>query len=412
MAGNEAKVKVQARNFDPWLTAGALLLTLVGCGVILTAGFARSIAGGDGIFSRELIIQALVGVLCIPLYLFCASIPAAKWRQLVPWVLGAAIVGLLLVKVIGHEMSGAQRWIKLGPITLQPAEFAKAAVILYVAAVLAKRKPWTAPKLSKRADWAEMLDKTLIPKIVRFWPAILVGLICLCVEREPDLGTAAVIGAAAFIMFVWGGITRFSLVTITMFTAVGIGFMIYEEPYRLERITSHFHRWEDHHMEDIGYQTTQSEAAMASGGLTGVGIGAGRAKHMMPAATTDFALATVAEEAGFLGVLTVVGMMGFLVWRLIVMAQASATLFGRYLCGGVAIWMTIQATVNLMMANGTLPPIGIPFPFFSSGGSALAAVWIALGMCQSAAAESLKEGEEVETRRDGWRNRRARLSRA
>lgn len=398
------------RTLDRQLIFGALLMSLLGCGVILTAGFARSIASGDGFLSRELIIQFIALLLAVPTMIGIARVPASVWRRLMPVVFFIAFLGLLAVKLFGHEMSGAQRWIKLGPITIQPAEFMKVAAILFVAVILSTRKEWKMPKLGRNPDWAKKLDHLYLPKLMRFWPALLLLGVIYMIEREPDLGTAAVVGAVTYLMFCFGGATRFSIVFVTLLAVVGTWMMVKSEPYRMERITSHLHRWEDHHVDDIGYQTTQSETAMASGGFAGVGVGAGRAKHMMPAATTDFAMATVAEETGFLGVVFVLAATGFIIWRLLEMAKLSSTLYGYHLCIGVAIWLTVQACVNLAMANGFLPPIGIPFPFISSGGSSLFALWIALGLCQSAYCEQPALEGSHEARRHRWGHRRTRLS--
>lgn len=406
-------MKPRTGTIDGQLVLAAVLLTLVGCAVSLSAGFAKSLNIGAGPVSREFLMQLACGIVAVPLMIGVAMVPAHKWRQWVVPILGLAIVGLVAVKVLGTEMSGAQRWVRIGPITVQPAEFAKVACFLFLSIVLAKRRPFVVPKLKRNADWAAKLDNIYLPSLKRLWPLGVLGFFIVMIEREPDLGTAAVIAAVAWIMYFIAGARPKVFVALTLIGAIGVTGMIMQESYRMERIDSHLHRWEAHHMDDIGYQTTQSEIAMASGGWVGVGPGAGRAKHMMPAATTDFALATVAEEAGFMGVLAILALTGYLVWRLTVLGLAAHTRFARYMCLSMATWFTVQATVNLMMANGTLPPIGIPYPFISSGGSSLLALWLGLGLAQSSLLETQEqEVQSHETRRNGWRNRRARLSRA
>jgi cell division protein FtsW len=162
-------------------------------------------------------------------------------------------------------------------------------------------------------------------------------------------------------------------------------------------------------MDDLGYQTVQSEAGMAAGSLVGVGIGAGRAKHVMPAATTDFIMATISEETGLLGSLVVIGVIGLIVSRLWSLSRRSEDQFSSLVLGGTAAWIGIQTTVNVMMANGMLPAIGIPLPFISSGGSSLVALWAALGICQVVAPERVPVEARDEARTDGWRDRRTYL---
>jgi cell division protein FtsW len=203
------------------------------------------------------------------------------------------------------------------------------------------------------------------------------------IEREPDLGTAAVILAIAAVMLFLGGVSKRSLVVGVLIGALGVFFLVTLEPYRVERILHHSERWNVGMVDDLGYQTTQSETAMAGGGFWGVGIGSGRAKHMLPAATTDFILATIGEETGLLGALGVLAMLGVLAWRLMHLGMRLSDRFGQLVLFGTAAWLGVQSSVNVMMANGTLPAIGIPLPLISSGGSSLIAIWGCLGICQS-----------------------------
>lgn len=392
---------------DPVLGVLAGVMTLVGIVVIFDAGFARSIQTGDGIIPTEFRSQLIFALFAGLVSWGVSRVQGVVWQRLAPVLFGLAFAGLLLVKVIGLELNGAQRWIKVGPLTIQPAEFMKVATIVFVASVLASRKPW---KHAKTRDWASYADKVVLPKLGRMIPMFLILAAVVCIEMEPDLGTAAVIGATGYFMFMFGGITHKSKIAVSLIALLIVGGLVAKSPFRMERVTNHVHRWEADRIDDVGYQTVQSEIAMASGGWTGVGIGAGRVKHLMPAATTDFVFATVAEEVGFLGVMGILALMGAVVWRIWNLAQRCTNKFAENVCFGVAIWLSIQATVNLMMANGLLPPIGIPFPFISSGGSSLLAVLIGIGLCQSVA--SMKEGASIEVNRHRRRNGRARLSSA
>ena len=298
------------------------------------------------------------------------------------WIVTLVLLALVPTK-LGVEMNGAKRWLGVGKFAIQPAEFAKLTAVLYLAGVFAQRKPWPA-QISPRRDWAHWMDTILTTKLVRSVPGVLILGAAYLIDKEPDLGTAAILAATAFAMFVFGGVSKRSIAAAVLVAIGGSYALVKQEPYRLERIENHVQRWQPDNVDDTSYQTVQSEVAMAAGGLTGVGIGNGRAKQVIPATTTDFILSTVAEEFGLLGSLAVIGLVGGVVWRLLYMAAHAPSRFGSLALYGFGAWIGIQAAVNVMMANGFLPAIGIPLPFISSGGSSLIALWCGVGMCQSA----------------------------
>jgi cell division protein FtsW len=401
------------RLYDPTLFFLAMLATGLGLLFIFDAGYARSLKDGFGTIPREFKSQLIF----LPVALFVGAFVARvrpeawkKWSRLL-WVMAFVSLVLPMLPGIGVELNGAHRWIKLGPVMIQPAEFAKVAVVIYLAGAFAGRAAWPT-KIKPQKDMAKWLDNIAIPKLMRFLPALWVLMAVYLIEKEPDLGTAAVVAAVAFSMFFIGGISKKSLIWATVLAFLGVIFLVQQEPYRLERIANHSSRWSAENMDDMGYQTVQSEMAMASGGLTGIGIGGGRAKHVLPAATTDFMLATIGEEFGLIGVLVALGVLGALAFRLFVLAAQAPTAFGAMILCGVGAWITIQTCVNVMMANGFLPAIGIPLPFYSSGGSSLVALWVAMGLCQSALAPVPVKEEGSAADRYRWGNRRTRLSRA
>lgn len=404
------------RNFrvrDPGLFWLGLIVSALGLFLIFDAGYARSIQAGRGALSREFLVQCATLVIAIPLGLFVASLGARKmlrWSKAL-WLLTLIALVALAIPGIGHEMNGATRWIKLGPILIQPSEFAKLTLILYFAGILAIRKPWVQPKRPR--DWARWMDVVFVPKAKRWLPAIWAIFAIALIANEPDLGTAAILAVTAFCLCWAGGVSRKSMVLGAVVGILGIGILIYDQPYRLDRIANHVHRYEGAHLDDVGYQTVQSELAMASGGILGAGVGAGRAKHVLPAATTDFLPATIAEEFGFIGWAIVVGLLASLVIRVFRLAQKAPTKFGSLVLVGVGTWLGVQSVTNLTMANGLLPAIGIPLPFISSGGSSLIALWMALGTCQAALAPAPKPKEvPVAPGHHRWRHGRPRLSRA
>jgi len=399
---------------DPVLVILALAATVLGLVFVFDAGYARSIRDDKGAIPPEFISQIIFLGPALFAGWVCARLRPNFWEKAAKplWVLTVIALAAVLIPGIGYEMGGASRWFKVGRFTIQPAEFAKVAVILYLAAAFAHRKAWP-KKVKVPKSLALRIDTIWIPKLIRAMPAVWVGLALLLTELEPDLGTGFIIAAVAFALMWAGGVSKRSLAWSVGLAALAVLVMIQVQPYRLERFTAHGTRWEAGNLDGIAYQTVQSELAMASGGSFGVGMGAGRAKHVMPAATTDFISATIAEEFGLVGWLAVVAVLGGLTYRLAVQATRAPTRFGQLVLIGFAAWIGVQSILNLTMANGLLPAIGIPLPFISSGGSSLLALWIAVGMSQAALAPAMvKQEDAVAADRHGWRNRRTRLSRA
>lgn len=398
--------------YDPLAFGLALVLTVLGLIFIFDAGYPRAMASGRGWLPPEFRTQLIMTFGAIFVGAVVSMLSGEKWYRLSKFIWFAAFISLFLPMIPGlaYAQNGASRWFKLpGLPPIQPAEFVKVAVIVYLAGLLAKRKPWVT-KPGK--DWAQILDRNFTLKVKRWIPFVWVLIAVVLIEKEPDLGTAAVVLLIGFGMLIAGNVTKFSIVTGALALAMITGWLVTHEEYRMNRIRHHAERWSERNMDDIGWQTVQSELGMASGAVLGVGVGAGRAKHVLPAATTDFINATIGEEFGLIGMLVVTGLLGALTLRLLKLASDAKTQFGALVLSGTAFWIGGQACVNIMMANGLLPAIGIPMPFISSGGSSLVALWIALGICNSCLAPVRQTEEAYETGRDGWGHRRTRLSRA
>ncbi|MBL8066132.1 MAG: FtsW/RodA/SpoVE family cell cycle protein [Chthonomonadaceae bacterium] len=390
-----------------WLSVVA---TSIGLLAIYDAGYARSAVDGAAIpreFKSQL-VSALVAVAFGSLVWF---VRRQTWKWL-PWAFyGATLLGLLAVKLFGTEINGATRWIDFKVFTVQPAEFAKVAVILLLAVIFADRREAN-PLPKGKTHWAERLDYVWIPRLARGWPLIFVLVLAGLVLVEPDLATALMVVVIAGAILLMGRVSRGSLMTLVAVSAIAVTFMVIKEPYRMTRMLNHGDRWSSSNIDGIGYQTTQSEASMSYGGFFGVGLGKGRAKHTLPAPTTDFVMATVSEETGLVGTLCVLSVLGGIVWRLIHLARAAKDQFARLVNYGTATWIGVQSCTNIVMANGFVPPIGVPMPFISAGGSSLLALWIAIGASQSLLRKSTEEVTEHEARRHRRWHRRTRISRA
>lgn len=396
---------------DPILMALAILASLIGLLFIFDAGYARSLRDGRGIIPREFIMQLITLPVAMFLGWQAGKIRTDKLQKWAGPIWAVVVVSLVLCMIppIGVSMNGAHRWIRFPGFQLQPAEFAKLAAVLYLAAAFAKRKAWP-ENIKRRKDWAHWMDTIVVPKAQRALPLVWVMLGVLLIEIEPDLGTAAVVGATAGVMIFVGGISKKSIIACVALCVLGVGVLVVKQPYRMERITSHGDRWSIEHVDDNTYQTVQSEVAMAGGGITGEGLGNGRAKHVLPATTTDFVLATIAEETGLLGSWLILAVMGGLAVRIFYLAQGVKDRFPKLVLTGVGAWIGVQACVNMMMANAFMPPIGIPMPFISSGGSSLLALWLAVGLCQSMLRPAPVKGEVLAISDHRWRNRGAHLS--
>lgn len=389
-----------------WLT---LAVSIVGLVFILDAGYVQGLRVNNGILPRPFIGQ--IAFLIIGIGAFIAlrfSKPERLKKNALLWV-GLAFLGLILVEIIGVKQNGARRWIGTEAIKVQPAEFMKVGAILFLAWALEKKANWnsTWAKRKQLKGWAAQV---FWPKAKRFVPALVILVACGFVEHEKDLGTASVILATSIAMFLSAPVTWKSIAATVGVLVVGLTLMVWKEPYRLERFTVHPHRWDKQYINDESFQTINSELAMASGGLNGAGFGNGRAKHILPATTSDFVMATVAEETGFWGAAGCLALVGGICMKLMQMSKKTNDKFRSRFMVGVAWWIGIQACTNLMMANATLPAIGIPFPFISAGGSSLIALWMAIGLCDRMALAPAPQQEAArENRRYRRRNRWSRL---
>lgn len=394
---------------DPWLFWTCLAVSLAGLVAIWDAGYART---QGSVFPSELKNQAVYLVLALLVGWGCSRIPRKSWKWL-GWVgLGLSVLALVAVQLpgVGVSIGGAQRWIGIGRFTIQPSEFIKLAAVMFLAATMAAHAPWEEPRKAFK-NFGEKLDRVYWPKLKRGLPFFLVVLLAAAVERQPDLATGAMIVACGLGIIVVAGVSRKSLLLLGVAGALLVGFAVIDEPYRLERFKVHAARWEAENRMDGGYQTVVSETALARGGFFGVGIGNGIAKHRLPAPTTDFVLATVGEEFGLIGVLAFVGMLGVATWRFFWLALRAPDAFGRLALVGMGVWVGVQTCTSVMMVNGALPPIGIPLPFVSYGGSSLLALWMGVGLSMSMAPQQTqkKEVEQPATGSYGWRDRRPRV---
>ena len=296
----------------------------------------------------------------------CRKVDYRKWRGLMFVGLGITLFLLVAVLFVGTTVNGAQRWISLGPLSFQPAEFAKLMAVLMgafsISSVLSKEDFYIAE------DW---------PRVVVPFGAILV--MAFLVYREPDFGTACIVFGVPLLMAIVLLVRpRFwSLIGLVGgAVALGIGAL---QPYRMKRILVWIDPWSD--ARDAGYQMVQSLSTIGSGGIFGMGFGDGVSKYeYLPEAHTDFAFAIFSQEHGFLGVLLIFFFIGVLLIYCLRVAARAKDVFGQVLALGIVFLVLGQALANLAMVAGLLPVVGVPLPFISYGGSSLVVTMAGMGM--------------------------------
>jgi cell division protein FtsW len=287
-----------------------------------------------------------------------------RWRRLaVPLLaLSGVLLALVLVPGLGMEVNGASRWLGYGPLSLQPSELAKLTVLLF-----------TADLLARRAAWMDDTRLTLVPVTIVF------GGVAVLLMAQPNLGTALVLGAIVLALLFVAGTPFLPLTSLAAAGAVLATGLALWAPYRRARVLSFLDPWADY--QNGGYQNIQSLVGIASGGITGTGLGESRAKWgFLPEAHTDFIFAIIGEELGLIGALVVVALfMGLCVLGSRA-AMAAPDRFGMLLAAGVTVWFGVQAFVNIGAVIGILPITGVPLPFVSYGGSSLLFNMVAAGL--------------------------------
>jgi len=271
----------------------------------------------------------------------------------------------VLVPGLGREINGAQRWLSLLGLTLQPVEILKPAVIIYMAYYM-----------GSFPERLSTFSSGLAPMLV----VLMVSLLLLVLQ--PDFGSAALLSAVSFCMWFVGGVPiRHLLLLLSTFIPLAVVVMI-AEPYRMQRLTSFLEPWNDPY--GSGYQLIQSMIAFGSGGLFGTGVGQGVQKlFYLPEVFTDFISASIGEELGLLGILSLITLFGLMLGRGIWLAIHTQEMFSRLLILGCIMILGVAFIINLGAAMGLLPTKGMPMPFVSYGGSALIGECVLLGLVLS-----------------------------
>jgi cell division protein FtsW len=358
-----------AHEIDLVLLWSAAALLLIGLVMVYSASIAT--AGGSAFTGRSpaffLIRHSIFLAVGLAGALIAFQIPLRIWQQLAPWLFlgGLILLVVVLIPGIGKTVNGAQRWIGLGPINLQPSELVKVCVALYAA-------DYTARKLAQMGSFR----RGFVPL------AGVMVIVAALLLRQPDFGALVVITAIAMGILFLGGMNGRLFVFLIAAMTVAFALLILSSPYRWERIVSYMDPWQD--AFGSGYQLSHALIAFGRGEWFGVGLGASVEKlFYLPEAHTDFLLAVIAEELGFVGVVAIVSLFALLVWRAFMIGRQALLLdrvYASLVAQGIGIWIGCQSFINMGVNMGLLPTKGLTLPLMSYGGSGIVANCLALAL--------------------------------
>jgi len=347
------QLKKKSPDFMVFLT----VLVLLSIGIVMVFSSSQYAAfyehqGDSFYYLRRQFINALVGIFAM---IFVMKVNYEKLKVLAKpaLVFSFALLGLLLVGGIGIAHKGSVRWLGVGPFQFQPSELIKLTMVMYLAVFL-----------SEKQHLIKSFRHGFLP------PLLIMGAACALILLQPDLGTAVALAGTTYVMLWCAGARKSHMFLLACAGIALVVAAIVFEPYRMERFLAFLDPWKD--PQDTGFQTVQSLLAIGSGGLVGVGLGAGRAKTFyLPERHTDFIFSILAEELGFIGGAVVIILFLLFVWRGLKISVSSPESFGSLIAVGITSMVGIQAVINLGVVTGSLPVTGITLPFISYGGSSL-----------------------------------------
>lgn len=358
----ESRRRTQPVEHNLLLTA-TLCLLAIGAVMVFSATSATSaLQGGDG--TGFLVKYLAYGAVGLALMHVLARRGLDLARKFTPVLLAVSFGLLIAVKLpgIGLEVNGARRWIGLGPLTFQPSEIMKLAIVLYAAQLLAQRP--------KRMQTVQGLVSPLL---------LVVGAACLLIASQPDLGTALVIGFTVGALLLVAGAPLRVLGTLAGSAALLVTLFAILEPYRRARLTSFLDPWAD--AAGAGFQSVQGQIALGSGGLFGLGPGQSVQKiFYLPEAHTDFILAVIGEELGVIGVCALLALYGLIAYAGLRTAKGARSQYERLLAAGLTSLIVCQALLNTFTVLGLAPLTGVPLPFVSNGSTSITVLLASMGL--------------------------------
>ncbi len=380
---------------DYLILIATIALAAIGILMIYSSSGVRSYLDNQDAFSEvgPQLLWALLGLVAMAImarldyrYLRLVSVPG--------YLVSVVLLVLVLLPGVGTVVGGSARWLQIGTLpAIHPAEFAKLALVVYLAHWLARRGTRVGGLLHGSLPFL-----------------LIVGPVLALVFLEPDLGTTGVLTLTAFTMFVVAGANLWQFLLLVPAGAAAVAYGVLHESYQLARVRAFLDPWAD--PLGIGYHTVQGLMALGLGGLTGRGLGASReaGSLYLPNAANDFIFAVVSQELGFVGGATVVGLFLLLAYRGLRVALSAPDSFGALLATGITAWLVLQAFINIGVVVNLLPITGITLPFVSDGGSSLTVSFAAVGILLSISRETQPRGTWNDADPDRGRgNRRAHL---
>jgi cell division protein FtsW len=361
MSKNAPKIRHGA-PLDYWLLGFTLILASLGLIMVLSASgiMAERFYHDKYLFFKKQGLFMVLGV--IGMYAVSKMPRAFFYSMIYPMVIGCGIALAFTLTPMGLSVNGARRWLRLGVMSIQPMEFVKPALVMYLAYFF-----------SRKQEMVKTFSVGFLP------PMAVTGAFCLLLALQPDFGGAVVLALLLLAMCLVGGTRITYLVLSVGFAAVTGWMMIVQSPYRFKRWTAFLDPFKTAREE--GYQLVQSLYAFGSGSLFGTGIGAGRQKlFFLPEAHNDFIMAVVGEELGFIGMSAVMLLVALILLRAFLIAFRQDDLQDRFTGYGMALVLATSFVLNIAVVLGCVPPKGVPMPFMSYGGSNLLGSFFCIGM--------------------------------
>jgi cell division protein FtsW len=353
----------KSNSMDFTLLITVLILLAIGVAMVFSASsISAQMKFGDQYYYLK--SQGGYAILGIAVMLFLSRFNYNILGKLAPMIVVISLVLLLLVFVpgIGLTRNGATRWIDLGVTSMQPSEFAKFALVLFMA-----------KSISNKKDKIRTFTQGVLPYI------ILMGIYCFLIVLEPNKSMAMIFVLITFTLLFSAGARVGHLAVWGLPLIPAAGYIIMKEQYSLNRITGYLNPWAD--PLKTGYQAIQSLLALGSGGIFGLGLGNSRQKFFyIPEPQNDFIFSVIGEELGFIGTATIIILFLLLVWRGIRIAMQSPDSFGCLLATGIVSMVGIQVALNIAVATVSIPTTGVSLPFISSGGTSLLFIMANMGI--------------------------------
>ncbi len=355
---------IRIRVMDKKVLVITLVLIIFGLIVLSSAGIVegqKKFGSSYYYLNHQLLYGILPGL--VLMFLF-SRLDYKFWKKISLLVLMGALALMVMVFMphFGYGLKGATRWLNLGPLSFQPSEVLKLALVIYFAA-------WFGNRDDRIRNWAY----GMIPFFV------VLGFSGLLLLLQPDVGTLLIVTAITLSMYFFGGANLKHLGVIILLLVVGLSIAVYAEPYRFNRVKAFLDPSVD--PQGISYQINQSLISIGSGGLFGVGFGHSTQKFgFLPEVVNDSIFAVIAEELGLVGSIFTIGLFLILLTLLISVAKNVGDKFGKLLVMGVAVWVTGQAFLNIAAVSGIAPLTGITLPFISYGGTAMMVLLAGMGI--------------------------------